>query len=289
MRRDGRWRRTGAVALAALLVAACSGGGDDAEPVEEDPPLRHVVVALGDSFTSGEGAPPYDADPASCRRAADAWPRLLAEVAVVASVELRACAGARTEHLTGSWDRRDLGPQIPDEPDPEATLVLLTVGGNDIGFGEIVATCVLLTCSPEPDDDGFRERLDELREDLVQDVHPALAAAYPNARIVHVSYPRLTPPTEVEPSTCRWMSDDDQRISRAIVDAINDAAEDAAQQAGTAEHLDVADALAGHELCTEDGWVNGVGFDPGDAHPNLGGQRGMARAVAEALELPKRS
>ena len=270
-----------------LVASACGGGGDDGE--DDDPvPRRHVVVALGDSFTAGEGAPPYDADPERCRRAAGAWPRLLGEVAVVASVELRACAGAQTEHLTGPWEGRGLDAQIPDEPDPDVTLVVLTIGGNDIGFGDIVASCVILTCSPAPDSDELEARLDALRIALVQDVHPRLAAAYPEARVVHVGYPHLAPPPDIDPR-CLWMSGADQRAARGIVDALDETAADAAEQAGTAEHLDVSDAFAGHELCTRDPWVNDVGFGPGAAHPDADGQRALARAVAEALELPARS
>lgn len=282
----GRTRRGGLLAVAALAVAAaCSGGdGNGAAEAEEQAPRPDVIVALGDSFSSGEGAPPYDARPEPCRRSADAWPRLLERRPEVASVELLACAGAETDELTGPWESRDLGPQIPERPRPEVTVVLLTIGGNDIGFGDIVATCVLLTCSPGPGSDTLDERLDALRTALVQDVHPALARAFPNARIVHVGYPHLAPPPEVEPRGCPWMSGDDQRISRGIVDALDEVIEEAAQQSGTARYADVADAFADHELCTEEPWVNAVGLGPGAAHPNPDGQRALAAAVADALD-----
>jgi lysophospholipase L1-like esterase len=282
-----RAARAVAAAVALLLAASCSGGSGDDDGAAPEEPVRQVVVALGDSFSSGEGAPPYDRRPEPCRRSPGAWPRLLAERREVASVDLRACAGARTEHLIGPWARRELAPQIPTEPDTSVTLVTLTVGGNDIGFGEVVASCVVLTCFPAPGTDELEGRLEHLRQVLVQRVHPRLAAAYPNARIVHIGYPHLAPPPGVDPS-CIWMSGADQRIARGIVDALNGAVEDAAQQAGTARYLDVVDAFAGHELCTDVSWVNAVGFGPGAAHPTAAGQRALAAAVADELALQAR-
>jgi lysophospholipase L1-like esterase len=287
-RKRGVGRRGLAVALAlAALTGACGGGDDGPDDAGEEDPPTIVHVALGDSFSSGEGAPPYDATPESCRRATDAWPRRLDEaVALIESVDLRACAGAETEHLTGRWTTRDLDPQIPAEPDTGVTLVTLTIGGNDIGFGDVVLSCVLLTCGPEPGSSELDARLDALRTALLEEVHPALAAAYPNARIVHIGYPRLAPPPAVEPDGCPWMSDDDQELANGIVDALDGAIEDAAQQSGTAEYLDVGGAFAGHELCTDDPWVNAIGLGPGGAHPNGAGQRALADAVAAGLDLP---
>jgi lysophospholipase L1-like esterase len=287
MRTRRRGRTAVAIALAVALAGACAGGDDAADDDAPDEPEPIVHVALGDSFSSGEGAPPYDATPESCHRAADAWPRRLDDlVAEIESVDLRACAGAQTEHLTERWTSRNLDPQIPGEPDTDVTLVTLTIGGNDLGFGDVVLSCVLLTCAPEPGSTELEARLDALRTALLEEVHPALVGAYPNARIVHVGYPRLAPPLAVEPEGCPWMSDEDQALANGIVDALNDAIEDAAQQSGTVEYLGVRGALADHELCTEDPWVNAVGLGPGGAHPDAEGQRALAAAVAEGLDLP---
>lgn len=272
-----------AAVATALALAACGGGGDDAA---DEAPEPIVHVALGDSFSAGEGAPPYDPEPESCRRAGEAWPRRL-DVALerIESVDLRACAGAQSEHLVERWTSRDLPAQIPMDPDPEVTLVTLTIGGNDIGFGDVVLSCVLATCGPESGSHDLDARLDALRTTLLEEVHPALAAAYPNARIVHVGYPHLAPAPPAEPTGCPWLSAEDQERARGIVAALDSALEEAAQQSGTAEYLDVRDALAGHELCTEDPWVNPVGLGPGGAHPNERGQAALADAVAAGLDL----
>ncbi|MGH7485567.1 MAG: SGNH/GDSL hydrolase family protein, partial [bacterium] len=71
----------GAIALCALLA----------------PLARATTVSLGDSFSSGEGAAPFDAGTSQengngCDRSAKAWPRLLG----VPKADHFACSGATT-------------------------------------------------------------------------------------------------------------------------------------------------------------------------------------------------
>jgi lysophospholipase L1-like esterase len=245
-----------------------------------------VYVALGDSFSSGEGAAPYVAGSDSCYLSSLAWPRsLYADVAGFVSIDHRACAGARTAHLTGAWEDRELPPQIPAEPDEAVTLVTFTIGGNDAGFGDIVGSCVLTAC-PRPDDEDFAASLTTLTDRLTTSVYPAMAAAYPNARLVHVGYPRLTPAPGEPVEGCGWLDGEDQTRAAGILAALDDAIRAATEQSdGTVEYADVSEAFAGHELCTAESWLNPVGLGAGHAHPNAAGQRGLEEAVATALGL----
>ncbi len=279
-----RWSRIVAAGVALALAGITAACGDDDGPPEaaED---AVVYVALGDSFSSGEGAPPYD-DQSQCRQAELAWPRrLYADGDGFVSIEHRACAGARTEHLAGGWADRNLPAQIATEPDPDVTLVTVTIGGNDLGFGDIVGACVLSRC-PEPDDPDFVERLTTLTDTLRRSVHPALAAAYPEARIAHVGYPRLTPAPGEDVEGCGWLDDEDQSRAAAILAALDDAIRSAADTSeGAVEYVDVSDAFAGHELCTSESWLNPVGVGAGYAHPNAAGQQALEEAVAAALGI----
>jgi lysophospholipase L1-like esterase len=197
------------------------------------------------------------------------------------SLDSRACAGARTEHLTGPWEKRSQPPQIPSAPDERITLVTLTIGGNDLGFGDIVGTCVLARCAA-PDE----ESLAALTEELTTSVYPALHAAFPKARIVHVGYPRLTPAPGKPVEGCDWLDEEDQVRAAAILTALDDAIEQAADRSdGAVEFLDMTEAFAGHELCTPTSWLNPVGLGTGHAHPNAAGQRGIEEAVAAGLGL----
>ncbi|HJR24400.1 MAG TPA: SGNH/GDSL hydrolase family protein [Acidimicrobiales bacterium] len=273
-----------AAALAVVsLVAGC--GGDDDDPPEADTDAI-VYVALGDSFSSGEGAPPYEPGSGSCNVSSLAWPRLLyADTSDVVSVEHRACAGAKTEHMTGRWESRDLAPQIPSEPDPSITLVTLTIGGNNAGFGDIVGTCVVTDC-PSPEDEDFVDALTAITDTLVTTVYPALRTAYPEARLVHVGYPRLTPAPGRPVDGCAWLDESDQIRAAGILTALDDAIRTATEQSpAPVEYADVTEALDGHELCTPRPWLNPIGLGTGHAHPNAAGQRGIEEAVAAALGI----
>lgn len=273
------WRTAIAVVVAVGSLVAC-GGDDDSGSSD-----LSGYVALGDSFSAGVGAPPYDESSGRCDRAERSWPHVLDEQDEgIELLELRACGGARVEHLLSPWTNREQPAQIPSEARDDVGLLTVTIGGNDVGFGDIVAQCVLGDCSELPDGEEFRAALAELTDTLVDDLYPALHAAFPDARIVHVGYPRLTPLTGDLPPECLWLSEAERPAAVAIVDRLNGAIADAAAVSEReVEFVDLADALAGHELCTEDSWVNAISLDAERAHPTADGYTAMAQAVAAAL------
>ena len=289
MRRTEQLVRRSAAVLAVLALgattAACESDGPPASAQAAAvavAPLKYA--ALGDSYASGEGAPPYDSGPTSCKRSDRSWAkRLDADSAGIASVDHRACSGAKTVNLTAAWADRGFAAQIPSPPDPSITLVTVVVGGNDVGFGDIVAACVIWLC-PSPTDRGFTGRLTTLKSTLQAQLYPALKAAYPNARIAHVGYPRITPPSSVRPRSCLWLSSSDQKSATGIVDKLNSTIQSATQGKGIT-YVDVGAALAGHEMCTAAPWVRGIG-DDGQAHPTADGQRAIEKVVATALGIP---
>jgi len=272
--------------LLGLIGSACSGGDDagSSPPTTERPPF--VLVALGDSYSAGEGAPPYDAEPETCHRSPESWTRRLdVDSTDVASIRQLACSGAHIGHVVDGWPSRGLRAQVPAEPDPTVTLVTITIGGNDIGFGDIVAACFVFRC-PKPDSEGFLASLDALRTALEDQLWPALSAAYPNALLVQVGYPRITPAEGTEPQDCFWLSSGDQTAAAGIVDALDDLVWEVAEDHG-AQYVDVADVLEGHEMCTAEPWVNGIslGADAGNAHPNAAGQAAIEAEVARQLGI----
>ena len=129
--------------------------------------LSGSYVALGDSYSSGEGlakqAPDYLDDAAGnsakdgCHRAADAYPELVAENLGL-SLAFAACSGAVTgaaaDHtdrtrnyqnsvLNGvlSGTRRVERPQV-DWLTSSTRYMSLTVGGDDLGFVNMIADCL---------------------------------------------------------------------------------------------------------------------------------------------------
>lgn len=97
-------------------------------------------VALGDSYASGEGLPPYVGGAGGCRRSTRSYPELLAAGGRerFAAMTSAACSGAVTADV--------LATQVTALREGTTT-VTLTVGGNDAGFAAVVAACLH---SPDP-------------------------------------------------------------------------------------------------------------------------------------------
>jgi hypothetical protein len=128
-------------------------------------PLLDRYVALGDSFSSGEGNPPYIAgtDNAShprspvpadlCHRSSEAYgPLIQTKLDIPASdFTFAACSGAVmadfVDSLPGADAQYDEGPQLnaiapAGQTSPSTSLVTMSVGGNDAGFPSILRACI---------------------------------------------------------------------------------------------------------------------------------------------------
>jgi len=183
-----------------------------------------VYVALGDSFSAGEGVEPYTEatrDPLRdaageligggnrCHRSQYAFPLAL-QFEVEPERRFRACSGAVTRDL---YDRQVsagvfVDPQIGrDILGRDVGLVTITIGGNDLGFASILRHCLLhVRCMDDEFDDMFDDgqrsgrtlrewvdgRLTQLERELTT-LYAQIADEAPNARIVVVVYPYLFP------------------------------------------------------------------------------------------------
>lgn len=105
-----------------------------------------TVVLMGDSYSSGEGTGDYLQDVPDCHRSKWGYGNYFD-----VDADILACTGAVSQNLTRT---RQFGvpPQITQLRDLRKAgvtvdMVLLTVGGNDIGFGEVVTSCFLGDCT----------------------------------------------------------------------------------------------------------------------------------------------
>ena len=275
-------RLVGVVTAVLLLAAAC--GDDDTEPEPDATGEPAGYVALGDSFSAGGGAPPYEGP---CARSENGWPHIVeGELDLVDSVDVRACGGATVDLLLGTGSNGAATAQVPDEPDEDVALVTLTIGGNDAAVITAIAACAALDCSPFVGSQELTDALDQLTDRLVEDVYPALRAAYPNARLVHVGYARLTPAAGEDIQACPWLAGPARDAPEQIIAALNDALRDATAQVPELEvaFLDVTDALAGHELCTFLPWVHSLSDGLEALHPDADGYKAIGRAIAGSIE-----
>jgi lysophospholipase L1-like esterase len=273
-----------------------------------------AIVALGDSFISGEGgrwagngsepfgtrsgtdraafdcddlgcdydaARVYGASEANDCHRSDVAPIESAPIAVDLKVNL-ACSGAKARDL---WPGAEGGTAHFGEP-PEADqlavvarldrvrMVAVTVGANDVGFGELVAGCALdWARSPEDEEEtchrGAEQEIEAALPRATRAIDAALhgvrrtlrAAGYSRSdyRLVAMGYASPFPEgrwfrypedgwSRLTEGGCPvWNADADWSADRATVD-LGEALRTAASESG-AEYLDLTDAFDGHQLC----------------------------------------
>jgi hypothetical protein len=274
-----------------------------------------AIVALGDSFISGEGgrwlgngSEPFGTrsgtdraafdcdgwgscayDPArvygpseesGCHRS-DVAPIRSAPVAMAAKVNL-ACSGARGVNVwpaaTGGQAHFGESPQADQlaavARRDEVRMVVLAVGANDVGFGELVASCALdWARSSERDPklcrDRAQARLDAALPTMERDLLKALrgvrgtmaAAGYGRGdyRLVTTGYASPFPPgrwirypeqgwSRLNAGGCPvWDADADWAAGEGIGSIV--AAMRRATAVTGAEFLDLRHAFDGHQLC----------------------------------------
>lgn len=315
---QGRILAATAAAAAILLTACSSSSGSDpqttgspaagpdgaapaapaAAPSAAGPatgPGGSYYVALGDSYSAGvKISATLPGTPAVCARSGDNYPHILAKTLNVPSFTDVTCGGAVTDDFATAQKGGADGSPTPqyDALGPDTKLVTIGIGGNDIGFGGIVATCAFSsgsTASATPCTDSFTKNgTDTLKQRIdatgtkIDKVLETVHGKSPNARILVVGYPAILPETG---DGCRDklpVAPGDLAYLRATLGNLNKMLADHAA-AGNAAYVDTYTPGVGHDVCQPTGtrWVEGLVPEQPAApvHPNALGQQGMAAAV----------
>jgi GDSL-like Lipase/Acylhydrolase family len=156
-----------------------------------------IVVSLGDSYTAGNGAGNYYPNPNECHRSYDSYPwryvnRLVA-AGRPASIWQYACSGNVVADLQGQIN------QVETQKRLDASIVMLSIGGNDFKFSTIVRECLTVAtlfpffgCAGEIS--AAMDSLTYVRGQIKERLKD-IATQFPKAqRIVLVGYPALTDP-----------------------------------------------------------------------------------------------
>lgn len=289
-------------------------------------------LALGDSYTSGEGAFDYragtDTGTNVCHLSQRSYPLLISEQ-LFSSGHSVACSGTVLHdvwpdqpasypgQVSGgiARDRRasDDVAQILADFSPgylsqaefvnyyQPGIITVSVGGDDIGFGDIIQNCVEPHISLHLSDstcyDTYEDRL-EIKQ-LIDHTVPKWATLYkklksksPGSTVFAIGYPQIA----VDTGDCALnvhLSKSELEFSEELVDYINGAVQRASGQAGV-QYIDIGQALNGHRLCETAGYavaVNGLtaGSDGGifglkifgkeSYHPNALGQSLIAAYI----------
>ena len=153
---------TGLLGATLGVVVAIAYLGISAWHENQDVPAGHPLpaaltginggyVALGDSYSAGEGLVPFAPGTAAtnCDRSVnDAYPDLLVKLLrrqdPQASFSFTACSGALISQILNPTHRGGglVPAQISGKAQPSVRLVTLTIGGNNAIFSKVVATCL---------------------------------------------------------------------------------------------------------------------------------------------------
>lgn len=151
-----------------------------------------TVIVLGDSYSAGNGA---GGSTGACYRSPRSAARLYAAGAGARVVDA-SCSGAVVPDLV-SPDRAG-NPAQDSVVDRRADVVVLTMGGNDVGFGDIVTQCFLLASGSRPGgcaDQVTRARslLPQVQATLTDALVQVRSRMRPDAVLVLRAYPLLAP------------------------------------------------------------------------------------------------
>lgn len=258
------------VVIPAVLLASCSA------PVPLDIPDDFgVYVALGDSFAAMGSASADTTGPVDCYRSIDNYPSLVLSDPLIGSGTDATCSSAQTADV--------LANQI-DTLTPDTNLVTLSIGGNDIRFGDI-ATCFAdmmrgseVSCTSTLEE-TVTTQLATLPADLDR-VYTAINQRNPDARIITTGYlPLLSNDEDCAPLDRVPRSEVAWAVS--LTEEINSVVRDAAAR-HSATFVLPENAFA-HTVCADPTkrWadVTGVETDAYPMHPTPLGQKEMAAAV----------
>jgi lysophospholipase L1-like esterase len=230
--------------------------------------------ALGDSYSSGVGT---GSASGPCGQSVKAYPQLWRSANKPAQFAFLACGGATISDVT----RQVADPRFQ----AAGTLVTLTAGGNDVGFGAVVSTCTTGTdaaCNTVVENGIKIANSSKFRADflaLFQQIH----SADPTSKIIVLGYPRLFETSAVcfavAPSQSRRININ--RGAVALKNAIVAAVSDSANAGRNVQFVDVDSYFTNHRVCSISPWINGATVPTGESyHPNA---KGQANAYLPAL------
>jgi len=224
-------------------------------------PLQNVIAGF-----NGDSASVYD----HCHRS----PASAAILVGVAQPNFAACSGASISApvdkgnsvINGSLNTNGEASQLK-VLSSQLKAVLLSIGGNDVGFPNVLANCVNgpFFQKQHNDLDCFKAIIQSFQSipamqkslaGLLQKIH-ALA---PNAHILQIGYPNLFP-ARTSSSTCSGINPFRQFMMN-YASNILDAAIAQTDSSNSTTFVDIRPAFAANELCSSLPFINDLQLDP---------------------------
>lgn len=285
-------------------------------------PLPAKYVAMGDSFSSGEGNSPFETgtdtdDTNECHRSESAYPQWLSQTPGLHLEHMAfvACSGATIDTVLnggeaeGAWGE----PSQVNALSEHTEVVTVTIGGNDIGFKAFATACAAPLSSCDSSTTIYSTTMSDVHNvlpGLLSDMFTKIANKTDHAHVYVIGYPYATPSSGLDslPIQCSYLNSSvedgaDSLAARAIVTNLNEEIDDAVTEFTNTlsdsefEYIDpnssVDGSFDGHDLCQDlDSYFHNVapndvfgnGYQAKIFHPNVTGQYEYYQIVKGVIE-----
>lgn len=236
-------------------------------------------LALGDSFSSGEGAFDYedgtdvhDKDPQAnkCHLSKNSYPYLLNQDIAFDSFHSVACSGAVIRNVVGDAEGNNAKQFNQPVPNPlgdfepgiisqlakvnkyEPNILTISMVGNDVGFADKLTYCVE---KPDSCFSSYEDRVEIVNEinnkfDKLVDMYKQIRrASAPKARIYVVGYPQIvSSATDARCAANVHLTENERALANDLTTYLNSVIKQATLKAGV-RYVGVEGSLDGHRLC----------------------------------------
>ncbi len=248
-----RKRSLSAVAALAFAFVATLWGANVAQAATPG------YVALGDSYSAGNGAGNYISSSGDCHQSTSAYPYLYHNAHTSYAFSDQACSGAVTTDVINN----QLGAL-----NSSTTLVSITIGGNDAGFANTMTSC--LTDSDSDCVAKVNAAESYIRNTLpgrLDATYAAIRSHAPNAHVVVLGYPHMYKLGVF----CIGLS----ATKHSAIDGASDVLDNTISARAAAHGFtfgDVRPTFSGHELCSGDDYLHDVALPTWESyHPTATG------------------
>ena len=247
---------------------------------------------MGDSFSSGEGNPPfiigpdYKSDLDGCHRSPYAYPEQLAHnSALHLQLKFIACSGARATDMQAWFNGEP--PQVFQLQG--ADIVTLTSGGDDIDFQAYATACVVPGQSCDYNSSIYKTTVNTINRVLpskLKSLYKAIKAQIAKqTKVLVVGYPMMMPSSNYSFPNCTYLTGAERAAAAIIIAKLNLAIMYAVQAAGSQfVYVSVTkpgSPFAGHTLCSSESYFNGLSVPVNSSfHPNALGQEAYYKVIA---------
>ncbi|WP_326796510.1 SGNH/GDSL hydrolase family protein [Streptomyces sp. NBC_01808] len=276
-------------------------------------------VALGDSYTAGvirAAGDAFEYPRDGCERTDRSYPQVIdRDLYGLFDLTNVSCGAATIENVTDT-PQEPIGRHLPplsEDPDypfpavppqseavgPGTDVITVGVGGNTLGFAEILNTCMQVggendgagTPCKDALGAGIQARLNKVSQEYDR-MLTVLHERAPEAKILTVGYPTVVPQDTakcgygdltkfgtITQGDLAWLRQD-------VLEPLNKAIEKSTGTQEAADFVDLYTSSQDHSVCDDTKWVEGVVTLPDQlsfVHPNALGHRNAADHVEEAM------